>query len=134
MARYLGQRAGVQLRLRYDTQLKEAVAVQTSVDEQIVAYIFPYVEDDCTLNRDRSGILPVRCEVSAARVGGGAARVRNFSDGRRLCGGQKSAFCKAGRIVCTEHPGNFLIDREYASGCTALPQSGTVVDLRRLRI
>ncbi len=134
VARYLGQRAGVQLRLRYDTQLKEAVAVQTSVDEQIVAYIFPYVEDDCTLNRDRSGILPVRCEVSAARIGGGAARVRNFSDGRRLCGGQKSAFCKAGRIVCTEHPGNFLIDREYASGCTALPQSGTVVDLRRLRI
>ncbi len=98
------------------------------------AYLLQDVEEEDSRSRDDSGILPARCEVSAARPGGGAARTRNFSDGKRQCNCQKFAFCKAGRIVCLGRPGNFLMDGGGESRCGLITQRVTVILLRHLII
>lgn len=74
-------------------------------------------------------------EMSPARTASCAARVRSFQ-GERDGGNRqpRGGFCRGGKVVCTAHPCNFMIERLTAPVRGAVSGLLSTITLRRLRI
>lgn len=74
-------------------------------------------------------------EMFPARTGSCAARTRSFQ-GERDGGNRqlRSGFCRGGKVVCTAHPCNFMIEHLTAPVRGAVSGLLSAISLRRLRI